>query len=349
MKRIAWTQKVLAMLCGLLLATVFAVPAALAAGGTCSLRIEFLDGSAPLAGATFRVYRVAELADFGEYNLLDAFKSSGAELRSQMTNRAWEEAAAKLSAHASRNGLKADLSGVTDTNGALSFSGLEEGVYLVEGDPLQVGDDLYTPQTFCVVLPGRDADGPVRDLTVTPKFRKYNGSPEKTETDPGDKKPVVVGQKITYEITWANYLAQAAKVTITDPLDKGVDFVSASEPGRYDRATHTVTWELGEQEAGASGSVTLTVQVNASAQTAGQVKNQATVAVGNRSKQTNTPENPVPTPTPSPSPLPSHSPQTGDSGQPGLWLAILSLSLLGLAATALSWRRRTGPHSERRR
>ena len=41
--------------------------------------------------------------------------------------------------------------------------------------------------------------------------------------------------------TSQNYMPRTAKVTVTDPLDKGVDFVSASEPGAYNKDSHTVT------------------------------------------------------------------------------------------------------------
>ena len=120
-----------------------------------------------------------------------------------MTNKEWEDASKALSDQAVEKQLKADYTATTDADGKLVFSALEEGVYLVEGDPLTVGEHIYTPQTFCVVLPGRDDAGePIYDLAVTPKYTKYKGHPEKTETDPGDGKLVNVGQQITYEVTW---------------------------------------------------------------------------------------------------------------------------------------------------
>lgn len=363
-------QRILAsLLCLLLAAAVIPGVMAQAAAAPCSLTIEYLDESRPISGAAFRVWYAAALEPHGEYAPADAFAGSGAQMYNQMTNKAWEDAAKALSDWAAKKQLKADYTGTTDADGKLAFSALEEGVYLVEGDPLAVGEYIYTPQTFCVVLPGRDDAGePIYDLVVTPKYTKYQGHPEKTETDPGDGKLVTVGEQIIYEIAWENYMPRTAKVTVTDPLDKGVDFVSASEPGAYDKDSHTVTWELGEKAAGDKGNVTLTVKVNASAQIPGEVQNQATVTVDNKPELTNIPENPVPTPsptpapTPTPTPMPSPSltpsptsaptpassqppvPPTGDSTHPVLWTALLAVSVLGLIMV-LRHRKCGGPRS----
>ncbi len=114
-----------------------------------------------------------------------------------------------------------------------------------------------------------------------------NPVPEKTETDPGDGKLVGVGEDITYEISWSNTEDKDAMVTITDPLDIGVDFVSASYGGvtldklgtveadatvnsgdkqhvkiAYDAGSHTVAWTITGAAPGESGKVTLKVKVN---------------------------------------------------------------------------------------
>ena len=117
-----------------------------------------------------------------------------------------------------------------------------------------------------------------------------NPVPEKEEVQPKDGDRVKVGDKLTYTIHWANDAVDAegvpttGTVTVTDPLDIGVYFVSASygeltlEEGdgsvngqvggmnvtiSYDGAAHEVKWEFTnvppEQR---EGDVTLTVQVN---------------------------------------------------------------------------------------
>ncbi len=121
------------------------------------------------------------------------------------------------------------------------------------------------------------------------------GQPHKTETAPGDGQSVRVGDQISYEISWTNNEAQAATVVIRDPLDPGVDFVSAGEGGVYDAASRTVTWTLPDRPSDATGTVTLTVKVAMRAlEDDKTVENQAFVQVGNQPEvETEIPENPV--------------------------------------------------------
>ena len=117
------------------------------------------------------------------------------------------------------------------------------------------------------------------------------GDPHKTELTPGSGKTVKVGDEITYQITYVNNTFETADIIVRDPLDKGVDFVSASNGGAYDAATHTVTWTIRGQASGAAGTVTLTVKVNENA--AIRVDNTAYVKVGNNpEQQTETVSNP---------------------------------------------------------
>ncbi len=65
------------------------------------------------------------------------------------------------------------------------------------------------------------------DITMA-EVEFTNHKNPKDEISPGEGEVVGVGDEITYEITWDNYEDQAADVVITDKLDPGVDFVSAS-------------------------------------------------------------------------------------------------------------------------
>ncbi len=118
-------------------------------------------------------------------------------------------------------------------------------------------------------------------------------SPEKS-VDIGSGTEVSVGDELVYTITCFNADSGAADITITDRLDAGVDFVSASEGGRYDASAHTVTWILENVEAGAEGSVELAVQVNQNALQTDEVTNTASVQTGSESAvDTNPVKNPV--------------------------------------------------------
>ena len=107
-------------------------------------------------------------------------------------------------------------------------------------------------------------------------------------------KIVGVGDRLTYTIDWVNNAVDEttgapakAEVTIKDIVPAGTKYVSADNEGAYDENTNTITWTLGEQEAGASGTVSFVAEVLDSAGGT-DVTNKAEITVGNNDpKQTN--------------------------------------------------------------
>lgn len=142
--------------------------------------------------------------------------------------------------------------------------------------------------------------------TFTNTFTPHDNTKTVTKADASgarvdvDGKPVGVGDTLTYTIGWANNsvddrgAAQAADVTVTDVLPKGVDYVEGSADGAaYDAATRTLAWSLGEQAAGATGTLSFDVKVSAEAAVVDDISNTATVKVGENESQTNTTHNSV--------------------------------------------------------
>lgn len=197
--------------------------------------------------------------------------------------------------------------------------------------------------------------------------------PVKTETDPGANELVRIGEKVTYQITWKNYTFEDAEVVVRDPLDKGVTFdgtvntatawiktgtdasgkptytqmkdISASyQPGpitdpKYPDTQFSgqLTWDLGEQPAGAEGYVQFDVTVNENAIVpTGGIWNWGYVKVGNRAEvETNHIWNPVPT---------YELPETGGPGTIGLYVAggcIILCSIIALCVLRKSRQHKT--------
>ena len=142
--------------------------------------------------------------------------------------------------------------------------------------------------------------------TFTNTFTPHDNTKTVTKADASgakvdvDGKPVGVGDTLTYTIGWANNsvddrgTAQAADVTVTDVLPKGVNYVEGSADGAaYDAATRTLTWSLGQQNAGATGTLSFDVIVSADAATVDDIANTAKVEVGENESQTNTTHNSV--------------------------------------------------------
>ena len=142
--------------------------------------------------------------------------------------------------------------------------------------------------------------------TFTNTFTPHGNTKTVTKPDASgakvdvDGKPVGVGDALTYTIGWANNsvddrgAAQAADVTVTDVLPKGVNYVEGSADGAaYDAATRTLIWSLGEQAAGATGTLSFDVKVSAEAAVVDDISNTATVKVGENESQTTTTHNKV--------------------------------------------------------
>ena len=143
--------------------------------------------------------------------------------------------------------------------------------------------------------------------TFTNTFTPHDNTKTVTKADVSgakvdvDGKPVGVGDTLTYTIGWANNsvddkgAAQAADVTVTDVLPKGVDYVegTAAENATYNAATSALTWSLGEQAAGATGTLSFDVKVSAEAAVVDDISNTATVKVGENESQTTTTHNSV--------------------------------------------------------
>ncbi len=75
----------------------------------------------------------------------------------------------------------------------------------------------------------------------------------------GELGEVVVGQEITYRISYENYNATPVDVAIVDELDTNVEFVNASDNGAF--ADGKVTWNIADVPADSSHYVELTVKV----------------------------------------------------------------------------------------
>ena len=91
---------------------------------------------------------------------------------------------------------------------------------------------------------------------------------------------VSAGEEITYTIGWANTTNNAGvKVTVTDKLPDGLEFVSAENGGTYDKDTNTVTWVFEKQAGDAAGTVTLKAKVSEADFGGNSITNSATVKI----------------------------------------------------------------------
>ena len=135
---------------------------------------------------------------------------------------------------------------------------------------------------------------------TTPEQKKdaYLGDYSDTKTNINGQM-VGVGDEITYVINWANDAIDesgksvTADITVTDNVPAGTEFVGASNGGT-EQPDGSIKWELGNQPAGKTGTVTMTVRVTDAAVTVEEITNKATINIGGHNAETNPVTNTTP-------------------------------------------------------
>ena len=132
----------------------------------------------PIAGATFRAYRVGEWKN-GAYVLTGAFRDYQVTMEDLDKTAGVKKLADTLSFYVDRDKIASDGEGVTDSAGIAKITGLERGLYLVIGDSARVGSKTYTFQSAIVYVASADA-------AVYPK-NESKDDPVIPPTDPSEE------------------------------------------------------------------------------------------------------------------------------------------------------------------
>ncbi len=175
-KNISTAIAVLLAITTCLIAVILAPAKYSAAAGEGSLTLICRTEGVTLTGLHWDIYRVGSRngesfvleGEFADYPVvLDDFSAEG------MTT-----AAETLENFAVLDGLTPLQSGETNENGTLTFDSLEEGLYLVSGTILTIGDTTYVPSTLLFEI---DNEGEAFDLDAYPKII-YRTSSEEIST-----------------------------------------------------------------------------------------------------------------------------------------------------------------------
>ncbi len=158
-------------LAALLCVTALLVSTSAVAAGTKtgSLTLVCSAGAQALSGVTFSLYQ-AGTVDNSTFALTDEFKASAVKITGLTTSSQWQTAASSLAVYAAANSLKSLQTGSTGTNGQVFFGTLNQGLYLVVGGKLTVGDTTYTFAPFLISVPNTDEAGNTAyDVVAAPK------------------------------------------------------------------------------------------------------------------------------------------------------------------------------------
>lgn len=136
-----------------------------------SLNISYQDGDTPLAGASFDIFLVATVDEYGELTATEDFARFKEEIDIRGENdEAWRALASTLEGYVSQ--LSPADSGKTDEEGQLSWKKLTAGLYFVQGTRHTQNGYRYDLVPFLVMLPALDRENNawIYDMEASPKF-----------------------------------------------------------------------------------------------------------------------------------------------------------------------------------
>lgn len=175
-----------------------------------SLTLWVTHGGVGLPGASFEVFRVAEMDRDARFVMLSGYQAGSADINKVDGAAAWASLAERLAKQAGTPTAKA----VTDQQGKALFADLQSGLYLVKGQPLEKGDYVYEYAPFMVSVPGK-AEGKwqydvTADVKVEPRPLLFDMPVIKYWKDPGyvDKRP----DEITVDLYCDGAVLQSVKL-----------------------------------------------------------------------------------------------------------------------------------------
>ena len=136
-----------------------------------SLSLSYFRDNAPVSGAEFFLYMVAEEDESGKLVPSYLFQRYPIDF-GDFSESSLMNLATTLQAYVLQDGIEAGFSGRTDADGCLRFSYLRQGMYLLMGKRYAADGKAYSPQPVLVMLPGTvpDTGEPAYDVSISIKY-----------------------------------------------------------------------------------------------------------------------------------------------------------------------------------
>lgn len=136
-----------------------------------TLTIFANDEEIPLAGVGFELYKVADMNEYAQFELLPAYEGFSGDINKLETAADWIMCAEEMVALTGDADPDAAATSIGD--GTAFFESLEPGLYLVSGKPVEILPFAYTFTPFMVSVPTRDpADEWLYDVYADVKLEK---------------------------------------------------------------------------------------------------------------------------------------------------------------------------------
>lgn len=128
----------------------------------------------PMEDMKVSLYRVGEFTEQGTFTLTKQYQSYSVSL-DHSSSEEWQATANTLAQYIERDGIHADVEGISSSNHTIAFNNLTCGLYLMIGSEKEVNDhgsiEVYTPQVSFIALPDVSTDDPYHISTIM-KYEK---------------------------------------------------------------------------------------------------------------------------------------------------------------------------------
>lgn len=141
---------------------------------SCSMELQYSKEGISFPGLTIRIYRVAELDQYGNQNLLPPFDTIPVRLDGIQSQKEWRDAADTMISYIIANQINPDHTAATDSNGIAIFSDLKTGLYLIQGVVAENNTGVYQFENFFLYLPTPQSDESQKyDMVAKPKCTSF--------------------------------------------------------------------------------------------------------------------------------------------------------------------------------
>ena len=132
------------------------------------MTLRLTESGVGLPGATFEVFRVAEMDDDARFVMIDGYQPGNVDINKVEDAESWARLAEQLAKQVKAPGLAAK----TNQQGRALFSDLPSGLYLVLGQRTEIGHWIYGFAPFMVSVPGTNDDRWQYDVAADVKFQR---------------------------------------------------------------------------------------------------------------------------------------------------------------------------------
>ena len=133
---------------------------------TGSVTLDFKISNEEISGATFYIYKVADVSESGQPSLISPYRTYPIDI-DMSSPEAISKTATTLEAYATYTSTPYITSGITDNNGSVTFDNLSTGVYLVSGEPVLYNDSYFKAVSTLATISQSDGDTSGNNVTVT--------------------------------------------------------------------------------------------------------------------------------------------------------------------------------------